>query len=74
MVAIWMGVSYAAVAVLAMAACLTLLLDNAKLGGVPVQPIELIRMIGSSVLFGLIWPTLPVILILKTGEHVDGKP
>lgn len=65
-VAAMVGSLYLVVAVLVLTTCLALLYDAARqqseITETPVTVLALAHMTGTSIVFGLIWPSLPLIL------------
>lgn len=72
-VAALVGPTYIAVAALVMATSVVLLYEAARrqVIGEPLDFKEVLLIAGSSVIFGVIWPSIPVILTLRrVGEPV----
>jgi hypothetical protein len=74
-VAVLVGPAYVAVAALVLATCMVLLLDAAKQRSVttekPISVIDVAHIAGSAVVFGLIWPAIPLIFTWKRVVDVD---
>lgn len=68
-VAVLVGPTYAAVAILVMATCAVLLLDAARQRStvieVPLGLGEILSIAGTSIVFGAIWPAIPIVLTWK---------
>lgn len=66
---VWMGPPYALVAVCVFLVCLPLLYENARQHSVvvdePISALEHLGLTGTSILFGAIWPAIPVIIALR---------
>jgi hypothetical protein len=64
-VVVWVGPTYVAVAALVMATCAVLLFDAARQQSVvsetPIGFLPVLHMLGTSFVFGLIWPSIPLI-------------
>ncbi len=73
--AVWMGAPYVLVGGLVLVACFALLYASARERGEvldePVTLTEVAALAGTSFVFGLMWPALPVIIALKAGT--DGR-
>lgn len=71
-VATLVGPTYLAVSALVIATCIVVLLDVAhqrsKIIEVPIDLVEVLRIAATSVVFGIVWPAIPVILTWKRGE------
>ncbi|MGH7177098.1 MAG: hypothetical protein ACREJC_06955 [Tepidisphaeraceae bacterium] len=71
------GPTYLAVAALVTATCIVVLLDVAhqrsKIIEVPIDLVEVLRIAATAIVFGIVWPAIPLILTWKRGEQsLDG--
>jgi hypothetical protein len=68
-VAAVVGATYIAVAALVMATCVVLLFDTAKQQSAgtetPIRILSALHMLGTALVFGMIWPSIPVIFIWR---------
>ena len=75
-VALWIGPTYVIVSVSVLITCWALLFENAKqhsfVTKVPISSIDIAMLSGSAFTFGLIWPAIPLIVILRTFGESGG--
>ena len=73
--ALLIGPTYVLVAFLVLSTCMALLYDHARTRSniveEPVTAAEFAELLGTSFVFGMIWPALPVILTWKIGGERD---
>jgi hypothetical protein len=71
-IAVWLGSMYLVIAVLVLTTCMALLYDAARQHSViteePVTVLSLAHMAGTSVVFGLIWPSIPLIFAWRRAD------